>query len=209
MLFRRLLNTTLVVFLAGAVNSAFAQDGHDHDHDHDEPLPLGAHVHGEAELFVVNAGGQLLIEFESPAMNLVGFEHAPHNDKQRSQVAAVAQQLLAVEQLFTMRGGDCQIKERHVEMPFDEHDHSSNQEEKANTGHDHHEKHGDHEEGSEHADVFAEYDFECANSNGLKGIEVQIFERFPALQKLNVQWSVPHSQSAQTLTADATYIQLQ
>ena len=48
------------------------------------PVLQGAHVHGEAVLNVVQEGTNVFIEFESPAINLVGFEHAPINPEQKA-----------------------------------------------------------------------------------------------------------------------------
>ena len=39
----------------------------------------GAHVHGVANLNMAFAGGALEMEFESPAMSILGFEHRPKN----------------------------------------------------------------------------------------------------------------------------------
>lgn len=44
---------------------------------------LGAHVHGIGELNVAIDGEALLVELISPAMDLVGFEHAPRTEAQR------------------------------------------------------------------------------------------------------------------------------
>ena len=194
MLLRKLITITLVVFMAVGVNIAFAAQ--DHDHADDEMPSLGAHIHGEAALFVIYAGGQLLIEFESPAMSLLGFEHYPHDEEQKARVVEVAHQLSAVDQLFSIAGGDCQVNERHVEMPFAEKHHD-------------HENHAAGKVISSHSDVFATYDFKCTDSGRLRGIELKIFNRFPGLQRLNAQWADQDGQSARILTAEETYIPLQ
>jgi len=47
---------------------------------------LEAHVHGKASLNLVLDGQSLFIEFESPAYNLVGFEHEPKDQIQQKEV---------------------------------------------------------------------------------------------------------------------------
>ncbi|MEX5543051.1 ZrgA family zinc uptake protein, partial [Pseudomonas poae] len=51
---------------------AVAHAHEDHDHEHGS---LGAHEHGVGRLNAVLDGQTLELELESPAMNLVGFEH--------------------------------------------------------------------------------------------------------------------------------------
>ncbi|MCF7994732.1 MAG: DUF2796 domain-containing protein, partial [Chromatiaceae bacterium] len=54
-------------------------------HNEDEHYrQQGAHVHGVGQLNVAVDGSALLVELISPAMDLVGFEHAPRNEAQRT-----------------------------------------------------------------------------------------------------------------------------
>ena len=75
--------------------AAQAHDDHDHAHG-----TLGAHEHGVATLNVVLDGNTLELELDSPAMNLVGFEHAATRDTDKAKVAAVRQQLEQPLKLF-------------------------------------------------------------------------------------------------------------
>lgn len=92
---RRLLLALPIALLPFAV--AHAHDDHDHDHAHGT---LGAHEHGVAKLNVVLDGNTLELELDSPAMNLVGFEHAASSDPDKPKVAAVRQQLEQPLKLF-------------------------------------------------------------------------------------------------------------
>jgi hypothetical protein len=60
---------------------AQAADEHDHDHEHGS---LGAHEHGVARLDVAQEGTTLELDFNSPAMNIVGFEHAATSDADKA-----------------------------------------------------------------------------------------------------------------------------
>ena len=55
---------------------AAAHAAHDEHEHHDEHASLAAHEHGAAQLNVALEGQRLELALESPAMNLVGFEHA-------------------------------------------------------------------------------------------------------------------------------------
>ena len=70
------------------------------------PLPAlagktAAHVHGVASLEVAIDGGTLTLQFETPLANLLGFEHAPRNEKQKQAVRAMADRLREAGAVFT------------------------------------------------------------------------------------------------------------
>ena len=44
----------------------------------------GTHVHGVASLNIALADNELFIEFESPAIDIVGFEHEPGTDEEKA-----------------------------------------------------------------------------------------------------------------------------
>ena len=60
---------------------------------------LDAHEHGSATLNIAVDGDSLFLEFESPADNIVGFEHAPENDQ---QTAAIKQALDKLQNFDTV-----------------------------------------------------------------------------------------------------------
>lgn len=79
--------------------AAHAVDEHDHDHEHGS---LGAHEHGVGRLNAALDGQTLELELESPAMNLVGFEHAATSDADKAKVAAARAQLEKPLALFSL-----------------------------------------------------------------------------------------------------------
>jgi hypothetical protein len=93
---RRLLLALPFALLPLAI--AHAADEHDHDHEHGS---LGAHEHGVGRLNAVLDGQTLELELESPAMNLVGFEHTATTDADKAKVAAVRAQLEKPLALFS------------------------------------------------------------------------------------------------------------
>ena len=65
-----------------------------------------AHSHGRAKLRVATDGNLLTLEFESPLENLVGFEHAPRNDKQKAALQGMAEALRKADAHLLLRTRD-------------------------------------------------------------------------------------------------------
>jgi hypothetical protein len=145
-----------------------------------------AHEHGTARLDVVVEQGRLSITFESPLDNLVGFEHAPRTDQQRSALARMAENLKAGEQLFKLPpAAGCKAERVAVTHPYQDAVKSKNTAEKA-TG--------------EHADVQATWEFACAKPAALDRIDVHLFDAFRGLKRIKTQTASPKGQGAATLT---------
>ncbi|MNQ23820.1 hypothetical protein D3C85_369970 [compost metagenome] len=190
---RRLLLALPFAMLPLAV--AHAADEHDHEHG-----SLGAHEHGVGRLNAALDGKTLELELESPAMNLVGFEHVATSDADKAKVAAVRAQLekpLALFNLPTAAG--CVVENQELESPLfgdkpdadDDHDEDAKDED----GHEHH---------HDHSEIHARYQFTCATPAALKSLDLaNIFTRFPATQKIQVQLIGPSGQQGVDVTAKA------
>jgi hypothetical protein len=140
-----------------------------------------AHVHGTGELAVAIDGNMLQIDLDSPLDNLLGFEHAPRDEKEKRALQAMSDKLQQAGSLFVpTAAARCVAQPTQMTPPFFE------AAGKKNDG---------------HADVEATLSFRCEAPAALKDIDVKLFEAFPALHKLNVQLATPHGQSAATLTA--------
>ncbi|MBF8162771.1 DUF2796 domain-containing protein [Ectopseudomonas hydrolytica] len=164
------------------------EHGHDHDHHHDS---LGAHEHGVASLNVALDGNLLELQLDSPAMNLVGFEHAAKSDADKAKVAAAKRELEQPVSLFALSSGDCKATEVALQSPLF-----------AGKAHDHKHDHHDHKHEGEHSDIHAHYRFECAKANELKQLDLaELFKRFPATEKIQVQLIGPNGQQGAELTA--------
>lgn len=147
----------------------------------------GAHVHGLAELHVAIDQNNLAIEFISPLENLVGFERAPRNDKERQAVQKMKDQLGNMKTvLIPSPAAHCTQVESSI--------HSAVLDANADD-HAHHAK-------DQHAELEASVMFQCATPAALKGIEVRLFEAFPRLQRVKAKVAAPNGQSAATLTRD-------
>ncbi|HBK51251.1 MAG TPA: DUF2796 domain-containing protein, partial [Pseudomonas sp.] len=161
---RRLLLALPFALLPLAV--AHAHDDHDHDHDHAHGS-LGAHEHGVAKLNAVLDGNTLELELDSPAMNLVGFEHAASSDADKAKVAAVRQQLEQPLKLFGLSAAaGCKEDQQALESPLFGDASKADDE-------------GD-EHGHQHSDIGAHYQLTCANPDKLTELDLApLFKAFP------------------------------
>ena len=183
---RRLLLALPFVLLPLAVAHAHADD-HDHDHAHGT---LGAHEHGVAKLDAVLDGNTLELELDSPAMNLVGFEHAANSDADKAKVAAVRQQLEQPLKLFGLpAAAGCKEDQQELESPL------FGDAPKADDDGD------DHEHSHQHSDIGAHYQLTCANPDKLAQVDLApLFKAFPATQKITVQLIGPNGQKGAEAT---------
>jgi len=180
---------------------AHAADEHDHDHEHGS---LGAHEHGVGRLDVALEGNTLEFELDSPAMNLVGFEHMASTDEDKAKVAEVRVLLQKSQALFNLPlAAKCAVTTQTLESPLfgdkpDPDDHDEDDDAQANGE-------GD-EPHHEHSEIHAHYQFVCDAPAALKNLDLgQIFKTFPATQKIQVQLISPRGQQGVEATpANAT-----
>ncbi|MDF0731335.1 DUF2796 domain-containing protein [Pseudomonas entomophila] len=182
---RRLLLALPFALLPLAV--AHAHEDHDHDHEHGS---LGAHEHGVARLNAVLDGNTLELELDSPAMNLVGFEHAASTDADKAKVAAARQVLEQPLKLFGLASAaGCKEENQDLESPLFG-DQPSAKDDDGDDDHDHEHGH-DHE----HSEIHAHYQLSCATPAKLTQIDLApLYKAFPQTQKINVQLIGPNGQ---------------
>ena len=150
------------------------------------PLPAvaaktAAHVHGVASLEVAIDGGTLTLQFETPLANLLGFEHAPRNEKQKQAVRAMADRLRQAGAVFTPSpAARCSATSVELESPLLQPSPQS----------------GD----DAHADLDGSFVFRCQDPAALRDLEVGLFASFPRLQRIDVQVAGPRGQSAARLS---------
>ena len=180
----------------------------------------GAHVHGLGKLDLAQEGPELHLRLESPAANLVGFEHAPRDAAERATleqaVAALKDgaalfaptpaarctlaEVSVVSGLLVSEGGAEPEEAGHDHEPGHEPIHEPIQEQEHEKGHEKGHEHEHADESQAHADIAAEYRFLCEHPEELKEIRVMVFERFPATERLDVQMVTERGQAGATLT---------
>ncbi len=184
-----------------AASSVAAREaGHGHPHPHHGH---GAHEHGVAGVTIAVDGAVVEIELESPAMNLVGFEHRPRTDAELESLDAAVAALRRGDGLvaFEPAGARC-VRQRAVVLSsllVDDDDED---------GHHHGGQDGSHPdhdgEAHDHADIFVAWRFECAGA-AVTGIDLRgVFSRFPATERLRVQAVTGQGQTARELTRSSS-----
>jgi hypothetical protein len=125
----------------------------------------------------------------------VGFEHAAESAADKAKVAAARGQLQDPQALFGLGAGDCSLNKIELESPlFEDEQHEDEHEHE-------HEEHHDHDEGSEHSEIHAHYQLDCKKPGELKQLNLsELFKRFPATTKIQVQLIGPNGQQGVELT---------
>lgn len=186
---------TFISITLFAYSSLLYADEHKHEDEHEEHE---AHVHGEAQLLVAVDGSTLEIEFHSPAMNIVGFEHKPSNDAQERDVESAIATLKQPNMLFSLpSAAKCESTSVEVKSPLAEHDEHEHK--------DDHEHEGDKEE---HSDITGHYSFNCAAIAQLNNIEITIFKQFPGTEAIEVQSISSQGQNKTELTPKQSTLNL-
>mgnify|MGYP001828388177 FL=1 len=187
-----------------------AEEKHEHGHD-DEKRQHGAHVHGIAALNLALEGEEVHVELDSPAANIVGFEHAPSSEADHAALDKAVATLKKGDQLFRFNSeAGCRMEKARVTSALLDEDHGDRandhgHEKEEARGHDEreHEEHGHEEhEGETHSNIDAAYHFECAQPGKLTQLTVELFEAFPGMEELNVQYVIESKQGAAELTAN-------
>ena len=170
------------------------------------------HVHGLATLHVAVEGKTLHIELESPAANIVGFEHLPSTAEDKARVHNAASLLRNGSKLFsTPFSAQCTLKTAEVESTLLADDHDDHKE---NDHHDYkgvekHDEHDDasehhHEDKTQHSEFHVSYRFHCKRAEELTHLDVNLFKAFPVTETLNTQFATDSGQGAAKLHPGAT-----
>jgi hypothetical protein len=132
----------------------------------------GAHIHGAAEVDVAIEGKKLVISLESPADNLLGFEHAPKTDAEKTKLKTVDAQLRAVANVFAPdAAAQCKPSKTDLTMPnFKQ---------------------------GEHSEIAVEYEFECAQTPSQ--IALPLWKNFPKFKQLTANIATESGQKQSKL----------
>ena len=166
-----------------------------------------AHAHGVAGLQLAADGNLLTLEFSSPLDNLVGFERAPRNDKEKAAVRRMAERLRKAETLFVPTpSARCSPTSIKLESPVLDASLlavEGNQSPPSDQGARRAQKSSGAGEESTHASLSGEFVFRCEQPGSLRDLEVKLFDAFPDLRRLDVQVVGPKGQKAVKLSAGA------
>lgn len=152
-----------------------------------------SHEHGVAAMQLVIEGDTLQLKIETPAMNILGFEHKPSTAEQKKTMAQAESLLKNPDNVVLLpKTARCQITEAKIISSLSQNEHEYEHEHEHEHVHDGESDYkGDHDEDSGHADYDLNYQFECDDINALQQINMTIFSHFPLFEELEVQYIVP------------------
>ncbi|MBT8440651.1 MAG: DUF2796 domain-containing protein, partial [Gammaproteobacteria bacterium] len=170
---------------------------HEHEHEHEQDHETEyheSHVHGTSELLLAIEGHQMEIHFQSPAVNLLGFEHKPQSPTQQQRFSSAVKTLAQADSLFGLpAGAECELEKADVQAPFE----------------DVHDDHGHEKQAEqEHADFSAHYHYHCKHTSKLTGLNVNMFEHFPLIELIRVQALSDKGQQSFELHSDHRQIEM-
>ena len=167
---------------------AGSDEHHDHSHDRETDEAIfeehSSHVHSHANAQVSYENGILNINKSFSSIDIFGFEHAPKNEEQKNTVKQAVKKLEMTELLFRFNGNSCELESVKIESDLIKTDSESHKEHHDHTDEHHHDEEVDEDS---HTDVFANYIFNCDSKN-FNSIEYLIFDYFPTLEELEVQY---------------------
>ncbi len=172
----------------------------DHDHEEDDSFrDHGAHEHGAAALMIAWSGDAVAIDLQSPAFNVLGFEHAPTSEGEQALLDESVAALEAGDLLQLTPAAECTLISAtvHAEM--------------AEEVEEHEEEEGEHDDEEEtHSDIDVSYNFHCLHPERIESLDATaLFAQFPNFEDLRAEWVSDTQQSAKDLTADDPVLPLE
>ena len=202
-----ILGLSLSVSLLALISSAaHAADGHSNSHN------IESHVHGLSSLTLAIDAQQIEIQFESPAINLMGFEHLAIS-KTDIKKAKDVRALLKSNKLYNFNGASCTLVEYQVDTSgilkeasshHDEHnDHKEHHDHEKHHGHDDH-----HDEDVSHREIVSSHTYKCTDTNDLTSVSINLFSLFNGIESIQARWITPIKQGASALSSKQSFISL-
>ena len=155
---------------------------------------LDSHEHGSANLNIAIDNKVIAIHFESPAVNIIGFEYQPNDEAQRSLISAAKSKLSNFANSYELQGEpNCLMISSSADW-VSEH---SEQDETVGASLE-----------TEHAEFVVEFELQCEQINNLTAIDVSLLALFPAIDEIDTQVIYTGGQIKQELTRNNTLIKL-
>lgn len=171
----------------------------------------GVHTHGVANLTLAFENGTLEVQFESPAMSLLGFEHTPETPKQIETIEKAKTLLSSSMNVISIGGADCSSDKVSIDIlgPAGQaliHGSVHDQ------GHSHHPSKQQHVENKpssvSHSEVIALYGFDCTDNSQSPSVSISLFDHFSGLEKINVNWVTATQQGSVVLSPESSTFEL-
>jgi hypothetical protein len=148
----------------------------------------GAHEHGKITINAALENQTLSIELDAPAINVVGFEHAPRTDAEKAAVRDAAALLKSAQGLFGFPpAARCQRIASQLTAPH--------WESETDEGHEEHEHEHEH-----HADYEARFTYRCEDSQQLTWFEPWLLDKLRNLHEARINLITLNGQRSQIVT---------
>ncbi|MDP6564124.1 MAG: DUF2796 domain-containing protein [Alphaproteobacteria bacterium] len=152
----------------------------------------GAHVHGVSTLLVAVEAGDLILELTTPGDDVVGFEHRPADAAQTRRAESALALMKSPERLFRFdAAAGCEPGVVAVLRSLLPSGHGDGERSHA-TG-------SGHRDETEHAEFRLRYSYRCRAVDGLKTLELLLFDHFPGMRRVRVQIVGPQGQTSHRL----------
>jgi hypothetical protein len=152
-----------VVFWPGFLSCISASAAKQPERPPEEFEQHAAHEHGKVTINVALEEKKLVIELDSPAVNVIGFEHEPRTDDERTAVRTASNLLKSGKGLFGLpKDALCLFEGADVKAPKWEQSQ---------------EQHGAHEEQEHHADYEARFTYRCEAPGSLTWLEPWLLDK--------------------------------
>lgn len=153
---------------------SFSVKTHANETDRYEHRQHEAHVHGEAKLNILIDETMLVFELETPALNVLGFEHEPKTNQEKEKVNKVNRILSSYKNVISVPHLNCEQKQVETISPY------ADKTIQINDDHEHHE--------TDHSEYYLSYSLTCEDINKLETIEVTLFDNFQGFENIKATW---------------------
>jgi len=158
----------------------------------------GTHAHGVSRLEVAVDGRELTLRLESPAEDVVGFEHAPRDARQKDAVARATATLKSADKLFQPSAeARCRLLEAAVSNDLE----PATLPPAAPAAPGAPAK-GAAPAGQDHGEFGLAAKWTCEDASKLRQIDTTIFAAFPRMRRIDAQVATAAGQRSQVLSRD-------
>ena len=176
----RALAMGLLISCCLSISSSQASEKHEKEHGH-EKRQLESHEHGVSTLKIALEGQILEMELESPANDIVGFEHAPENESQKAAIAKALSLLKSKPGVFRAPStANCKIEDVSGKFEVEK----------------------------DHAGFHITWRIKCLNPKEIKNLKTTFFQKFPKAEEIEVEVISASGQKAIEWENDAKKIKL-
>lgn len=173
------------------------------------------HEHGHGAIDIVMEAEEVVIEIRIPAVNVVGFEHAPRDDEEHEAIRHALVPFEDASSAFVLSGeAGCEVENIRASIASMTHESERHQDEAGNGheqhGHDTHghEEHEEQADEEDHSELHATYHLHCHVPGQLRQVDMRVLKHLHDIEEIDVRLVTPDAQRALTLHAGKTVIEL-